>query len=72
LAGASELEKLVELLDGEPCLADDVPERTGTNLLVVGNNQAAIRALAVKNHVTPSLAVEYESCPLKGLADLLS
>jgi hypothetical protein len=58
-----------ELVNGESGIGDDAAERTGSDLLVVGNNGPGVRLVAAEDHVAAGLAAEDEPGVLKGGTD---
>lgn len=61
-----------ELLHGEASVRDDAAERTGADLLVVGNYDPGIRLFTTKHHVAAGLTTKHEANALQGSANVSS
>jgi hypothetical protein len=59
------MEQLQELFYAHPRVRDDAAKRSGSHLLVVGNNGAGIGLVTAKDHVASGLAAEHKARALQ-------
>jgi hypothetical protein len=58
-------EQLHELFNGYAGVGDDAPERSGSDLLVVGDDGPGVRLVAAQDHVASGLAAEHKASAFK-------